>query len=109
MVLPLLFCLVSARKRFLCSLQNKPQRQNPPGLGDTGLLSCPGDTLGHGGVLRGHRTLLRALVSILSTLDSPAQAAALRDAGEGMHSHLQPLWSRNAGSCPKSKPQQAEE
>lgn len=112
MVFPLLLHVVSARKWLLCSLQNKPQQQNSPGLGDT---------VGHGDVLGGQGTLLRASVStptvlppagtspILGTLDSPVQAAAPSDAGEGMHSHLQELWSRNAGSRPKSKPQQAEE
>lgn len=90
MVFPLLSPVVSARK-FSFRKQNKPQWQNPAGLGDTGLLSCPGDTLGYGDVLRGLRALLRALVSI-PTLVLPAgtpPSLALwilqcQDAGEGM-------------------------
>lgn len=59
MVFPLLLHVVSARKWLLCSLQNKPQQQNSPGLGDT---------VGHGDVLGGQGTLLRASVSTPTVL-----------------------------------------
>lgn len=72
MVFPLLLRVVSVRKWLLCSLQNKPQQQNSPGLGDT---------VGHGDVLGGQGTLLRASVSTPTVLPpagtSPSSALCI--------------------------------